>query len=161
MSTSNPGFWRLVTGFLLAPALPCLAFVLIAGALSDEWNGFWFFVGMLVVVADGLSFTVALPFYLLLRRWRPIRLVECVVSGAITAIVLNIALLLLPRYAGYSAADGGGTTFENGHITAHGYASMMLSTAVQSCLGMAIGVCFWIIAIRAVGPKQKALRGWS
>jgi hypothetical protein len=139
---------RIAAGFLLAPLLPCAAFSAMMSAIAGQWSGFLFGVIAVLVVTEVLSIAVALPLYLILRRFRRIGALECAVSGVAVTVLLNVATLFLSPGPGYSAGDGGGDTIVNGHITAHGYVSALSGTVIQSSLGVAIGLCFWFIAIR-------------
>jgi hypothetical protein len=109
------------------------------------------------MVSEVLSLVVAVPLYFSLRRFRAVGLLECVLSGVAITVLLNLITSIFSGSPGYSAADSGGPTIVNGHLTGHGIVSAMLGTAVQSLLGAAIGLCFWLIALRSIRHgKTKA-----
>ncbi len=139
---------RIAAGFLLAPIIPCVLFSALLSSVSSQWSGFWLGAVAMIVVSEALSVFVAFPIYLVLRRFRNIGARECALVGIAVTIILNAVSLIFSTNPGYSAGDGGGSTILNGHITAHGYVSAIISTAVQSILGVAIALTFWFIAIR-------------
>jgi hypothetical protein len=149
LMTNRPSTLRVFFGFLLAPLIPCVVFSALLSGLFNQWGGFWFGTAAMIVVAEVLSLVVALPLYLWLRRVRSIGARDCAVMGIVVTVILNLGSLLFSGGPGYSAGDGGGDTIVNGHMTAHGYVSALLSTAVQSILGVAIALTFWFIAIRS------------
>lgn len=102
----------------------------------------------MIVVSEILSFVVALPMYLVLRRFRRVGPRECVLAGIAVTVIFNAAGLLFSASPWYSAGDSGGDTVVNGLITAHGYVRTLISTAFQSVLGVAIAIMFWFISLR-------------
>lgn len=142
--------WRVPAGFVLAPLVPCALYATAMSVIASQWSGFRFTVVAMVVVSETLCLFVALPIFFLLRRFRPIALLECVVTGVAITILVNVISLLVVGRPGYSAGDSGGATVINGHLTGHGFGSAIVGTAVQSLLGAAIGLCFWIIAVRPI-----------
>ena len=142
--------WRVPAGFVLAPLVPCALYASAMSVIASQWSGFRFIVVAMVVVSEALCLFVALPICFLLRRFRPIALLECVVTGVAITIPVNVISLLVVGGPGYSAGDSGGATVINGHLTGHGFGSAIVGTAVQSLLGTAIGLCFWIIAVRPI-----------
>jgi hypothetical protein len=145
----RPSASRTAAGFLLAPIIPCIVFASILSGMANQWNSLWFGAVAMIVVSELLSLVVALPLYLVLRRFRNVGPLECALAGVVIAVVLNAISLFFSGGSGYSAGDSGGETIVNGHVTAHGYVSDMLSTAFQSVLGVAIALTFWFIAIRS------------
>lgn len=142
--------WRVPAGFVLAPIVPCALYATAMSVIASQWSGFRFIVVAMVTVSEALCLFVALPLFLVLRRFRPIALLECVGAGVAITILVNVISLLVSGGPGYSAGDGGGATIINGHLTAHGFGSATVGTAVQSLLGAAIGLCFWAIAVRPI-----------
>jgi hypothetical protein len=142
--------WRVPAGFVLAPLVPCALYATAVGVIANQWSGFRFIVVAMVTVSEALCLFVALPLFLVLRRFRSIALLECVAAGVAITILVNVISLLVSGGPGYSAGDSGGATVINGHLTGHGFMSAIVGTAVQSLLGAAIGLCFWIIAVRPV-----------
>jgi hypothetical protein len=140
---------RITAGFLLAPIIPCFIFSILLSGIFGQWNGFLFVTIVMIVVSEALSLFVAFPIYLVLRRFRTIGVRDCVLIGIVVTVILNAVTLMFSANPGYSAGDGGGATIVDGHITAHGYVSAVLRTAIQSALGVAIALTFWFIAIRA------------
>jgi hypothetical protein len=142
--------WRVPAGFVLAPIVPCALYATAVSVIASQWSGFRFIVVAMVTVSEALCFFVALPLFLVLRRFRPIALLECVVAGVAITILVNVISLLVSGGPGYSAGDSGGATVINGHLTGHGFGSAIVGTAVQSLLGAAMGLCFWAIAVRPI-----------
>jgi hypothetical protein len=140
--------WRVPAGFLLAPILPCAILEITASAFINQQPSIRFGTIALILVSEALSLLVGVPLYFLLRRYRSISLVDCVLSGVAIAVLVNATVLVFPSSPGYSAGDHGGATVVNGHLTTHGFISALVATAAQSLLGAAIGLCFWVIAIR-------------
>ena len=118
-------------------------------AFANQWSGFRFVLLSMIVVSEVLSLIVAVPLYFLLRRFRTLGLLECALSGVAITILLNLVTAIVSGGPGYSAADSGGPTIVDGHLTGHGIVNVMLGTAVQSVLGASIGLCFWVIAVRS------------
>ena len=142
--------WRVPAGFVLAPLVPCALYATAMGVIANQWSGFRFIVVAMVAVSEALCLFVALPLFLVLRRFRPVTLRECVVAGVVITILMNVILLVVSGGPGYSAGDSGGATVINGHLTGHGFGSAIVGTAAQSLLGAAIGLCFWAIAVRPI-----------
>jgi riboflavin transporter FmnP len=145
---NRPSGLRVFVGILLAPLIPCVVFSALLSGVFNQWSGFWFGTVAMIVVSEVLSLVIALPLYLGLQRVRNIGALECAVVGIAVTAILNLGSLLFSGGPGYSAGDGGGDTIVNGHVTAHGFVSALLGTAVQSVLGVAIALAFWFIAIR-------------
>lgn len=135
---------RIATGFVVAPFIPCIVFAAILSGVSDQWHNFWFGAVAMIIVAEVLSLVIALPLYIVLRRFRSIGLLECVLTGIVVTVILNIVSLML----GYSAAYSGGDPIINEQITAYGFVSALINIAIQSILGIAIALTFWFISIR-------------
>jgi hypothetical protein len=142
--------WRVPVGFLLAPLAPCGLYATAMSILANQWSGFLSIVVAMTAISEALSLLVAAPLYFLLRRFRPIGVLECVISGVAITVLLNVILLIFVGGPGSSAGDGGGPTIVDGHPTGHGLLSALVGTAVQSMLGATIGLCFWVIAVRPV-----------
>lgn len=143
--------WRVPVGFLLAPAAPCAIYVLTMAAIAGQWNGAVFIFWALTATSIGTSLAIALPIYLLLNRYWKVRLIECLLGGAGTALLLNLVLFLVIAYAfperGYSAGDSGGDTIVNGKYTQHGMVQVALGVIQSMFFGATIGICFWFIAL--------------
>lgn len=155
----QPPIVRVIFGALLAPIAPCVLFSALVSATANQWSGFWFGVAAMLFVSEALGLLLGMPLYFVLRRVRAIGLLECVASGIVVAVIFNAASLMLPVDSGYSAGDSGGATIKNGHMTAHGYSTAVAATAIQSLLGCAIGLCFWVFAIKSTRePGHPGLR---
>jgi hypothetical protein len=138
---------RVIAGFVLAPLIPCALFNVVMSVVSNQWSGLGFGIVAMVAVSEVLSIFVAVPLYFVLRRFRSIGALECTLSGVAVTVLLNVAFLIFTPGPGFSAADSEPTVID-GFLTTHGYVSALFATAIQSVLGAAIGLCFWIIAIR-------------
>jgi len=148
----------LVAGFLAAPPVPCALLAIFMSAAANQWSSLLFGIVAMVVVSEALGFVVGLPRYLVLSRFRTIGVLECVLSGIVVAVLFNVLSLSMGVGASYSAGDGGESTVVDGHMTAHGYMSALLATAIQSVLGLSVGLCFWIIAIRRAVHAHSDLK---
>jgi uncharacterized membrane protein YagU involved in acid resistance len=146
---------RVPIGFLLAPIVPCAVTVLPGILAQPEWAGGWQMIFLMVVVSQIISLVVAVPTYFLLRHYSRVGFWQCLLSGAAIAVVFNIVVLSLSMSLGtdYSAADSGGDTVINGHITIHGWVQNALSAGYFALLGAGIGFAFWLIAIWS--PKKR------
>src|SRR5580658_4132820 len=102
--------WRVPAGFVLAPLVPCALYATAMSVIASQWRGSRCIVVAMVTVSEALCLFVALPLFLVLRRFRPIALMECVVTGVAITILLNVILLLASGGPGYSAGDSGGAT---------------------------------------------------
>jgi hypothetical protein len=151
--------WRIPLGFVLAPIPPCTLLTLVLAAIAGQWNGFTFFTGAMIVVSLVVSLTVGLPLYLLLRRYWRVRLVECLVGGAVSAAVLNLAIIVAMGSfmdgRNYSAGDSGGATYTDGKLTEHGRAVAIRDFVQQLLLGASIGFCFWGIALAPTPSTRR------
>ena len=134
-----------------------------AGRIGEAFT----FVVPAIVVCLAVTLVFCVPAYFLLRRYWRVGFAECVASGAVAAVILNIALLVGSKLAfsggGYSAADSGGPTYVNGELTAHGLAVLFQGILYQVVLGASIGACFWAMAFwRSSSPlsaEQAGARG--
>lgn len=158
MTTFN---WRVPIGFLLAPVVPCAFVALVSAVIAGLWNGAMFMATAMITVSLALSLVVCLPTYMLLKRFWQVRLVECVVAGAGTALALNIALYLVTAISfpntGYSAGDSGGDTYIDGKLTPHGRVVALQGIGAGMALGGSIGFCFWAIAVWR-NPRYQSTR---
>jgi hypothetical protein len=145
---AGPMNLRVSAGFFLAPIAPCALYATAMSVFANQWSGFLVIVVAMVAVSEAVSLVVAVPLFLFLRRLRRIGLVECITSGVAIAVLLSLISGLFSGGPGYSAADGGGPTVVDGHLTVHGFANDLVGTAIQSVLGAVIGLCFWLIAVR-------------
>jgi hypothetical protein len=152
--------WRVPIGFALAPLIPCALVVGILSALSGHYDGALFFFSAMVVVSLAVTLIMGVPLYLVLRHYWRVRLLECLGSGALAAILLNIFIHLFRIFAfadtHYSAGDSGGATFLDSRITRHGVEEAIRDGLIQTLLGISIGFCFWVLAIwrnRVVGSE--------
>jgi hypothetical protein len=149
---------RVPLGFFLAPIVPCAVTVLPGILARPEWTGGWQMILLMVVVSQTISLFVAVPTYLLLRHYSHVGFWQCLLSGAAIAVVFNIIVLLLSMSlgTGYSAADSGGDTVINGHITTHGWVQNAYSAGYFALLGAGIGLAFWLIAIWSPNKRASA-----
>lgn len=113
--------------------------------------------GFLVV-----TLVCGVPLYLLLRRYKSVSMIDCVVGGAAAALVFNLVLYTAVRLAfrdgGYSAGDSGGATYIDSHLTAHGAVVAAEGVVANLALGACIGFCFWLIALRPAPRRVGVLR---
>ena len=141
---------RTAIAFLLAPIAPCAAYGLWPAAMAGRASEALVFVVPAIMVCLAVTVVFCLPAYFLLRRYWKVGLVECVVSGAIAAVLLNVVLFVASRVAfsdgGYSAGDSGGATYIDGKLTAHGWAVALQGVLYNMILGVSIGVSFWLLA---------------
>jgi len=84
---------------------------------SRAWIGFAY-----LVLA---SFLFALPAYLALQRSGYVTVTQSIVAGFVIPSLLGAVLALLPGARGSYAADSGGVTMVDGHLTAHGRRSRL------------------------------------
>ena len=98
--------WRVPAGFVRAPIVPCALYATAMSVIASQWSGFRFIVVAMVTVSEALCLFVALPLFLVLRRFRAIALLECVGAGVAITILVNVISLLVSGGPGYSAGDG-------------------------------------------------------
>lgn len=111
--------------------------------------GTWMVIGYTIVVSQIIGLLLAVPAYFLLRRYWRVGFLQCVVSGAAIAALINLVGLIVWSNIneGYSAADGWGDTIVNGQYTTHGWVMLALGFVGTMLFGTAIGFFFWAIAI--------------
>ena len=137
---------RTSIAFALAPVLPCGLLTLALSALSSQWSGLAFgFVAMLVV-CEALILVLAVPSYLILKRFYKVQLVQCAIAGALIGVVPALLGAFFSPSESYSAGDSGGPTIINGATTPHGRAVEVQAAAFQSALGALVCGCFWALA---------------
>lgn len=150
--------WRIPTGFVLAPVLPCGILMLGSAALSGQWNAIGFVVISMVTVSWAVIAVFGVPSFLMLRRVKKVSLVDCLAGGACCALLLSLALHALATFmlrdGGYSAGDSGGATYINNRLTSHGVYVELQGLLSNLILGAAIGACFWGFAL---GPSRKGV----
>jgi hypothetical protein len=144
--------WRVPFGFVLAPVLPCTLAGLIPAAIAGRVLEAPSIVIPTILVSLALILVVYVPAYFLLKRFWRVRLLECLLMGGATALILNIGLLavsaILFSGGGDSAGDSGGPTIVDGRLTPHGWWGAVHGLTYHVLLGVSIGLCFWFIAIR-------------
>lgn len=153
---------RLVLGFALAPVVPCVGLVLASAALAGQWDAIAFTITTTLAVSLVVSLVCGVPLYLVLRRYKRVSMIDCVVGGAAAALVLNLVLYgavrLAFRNGGYSAGDSGGATYVDNHLTVHGAVVAAEGILANLALGACIGLCFWFIALRPPSRRTGVLR---
>ena len=141
---------RTTIAFLLAPIAPCVAYGLWPAAVAGRASEALVFVVPAITVCLAVTLVFCVPAYLLLRRYWKVGFVECVASGAVAAVLLNVVLYVASRVAfsegGYSAADSGGATYIDSTLTAHGWAVALQGVLYNMFLGASIGASFWLLA---------------
>jgi hypothetical protein len=146
--------WRVPVAFAISPVLPCALLGVIGIILHPERTGARLLFAYEAAVAEVLILLVAAPAYLILRRYRVIAVLECLLAGfAIGALASAIVLFAPRRHEGDFAADAGGPTVVNGHMTWHGVVSNLEGIAIFALLGTSIGLMFWLVGIRR--PHRK------
>ncbi len=153
---------RLILGFVFAPVGPCVALVLASAALAGQWNAIAFTITATLAVSLIVTLVCGVPLYLILRRYKSVSMIDCVVGGAAAALVLNLVLYAAVRLAfrngGYSAGDSGGATYVDSHLTLHGAVVAAEGVLANLALGACIGLCFWLVALRPASWRAGVLR---
>jgi len=139
--------WRLLFGFTVAPILPCTLAVLPGIIAHPEWTGGWRLIGLMVVVSLLVSWVVAMPAYFFLRHRWGVRLIQCLLAGAVIGALVTCLPLLLTLGGNFSASDSGGPTVINGYYTIHGWLQNSIAVFQSAFLGSTIGLMFWLVAI--------------
>jgi hypothetical protein len=130
-------------------------------AASGQWQGIWFFIIATLVVSELVTIVVAVPAYLVLKRFRTIGLIDCVLAGAVIGLLFGLTGLVLPIGSGYSAGDSGGDTIVNGKLTTHGLFAAVIGAGFDCLRGAAIGFCFWLVAFYSARSSTQAERANS
>jgi hypothetical protein len=129
------------------------------------------FIVPAVFVCLALILVLCVPAYLLLQRFWKVRLIECVIAGALVAVILNVGLYVASWVAlsgvTFSAGDSGGATYVDGQLTAHGWVVAAKGVLFNVVLGASIGACFWILALwraprnggRATSADDQRIKG--
>ena len=82
---------HVITGFLVAPLLPCAVFAVAFFGFASNWSTFSAQLAVVVVIAELAAILLGVPIYLLLRRLRPIGLIECIGSGLFIGLLAGLA----------------------------------------------------------------------
>lgn len=153
---------RVALAFVFAPVLPCMAYAIAwAATTSQIGHPVVVTLAIIIVVAIAWGLIVGLPVLVALNRWWTAGIKECVLAGAVVALLLEAARLIAPN-SSYAASDEVGATYVNGRLTPHGWAAEGQFCMQLVLLGAAIGFCFWVIAFwrgndcRDVLPKGNA-----
>lgn len=146
----NKTAWRVPLGFLLAPVLPCTLAILPSTLATRNWSGAIGLIGTMIIVSLAITLVLAMPVYLLLKRYWTVGLVECLVSGTVIGVIPFPVLELLVSSGKHSAA----ATASHAAHAAHGWAPALSATSDAAVLGAAIGFAFWAIAFWSPGGRQ-------
>ena len=149
--------WRVPVAFAVAPVLPCALYVAPGLVRYPDWTGTRLLFAYEMAAAEFLTLLVAVPAYLILRRFRVIGLLDCLLAGFTIGALFSGVVLFVPSHAGLSAADSGGPTVVNGHMSWHGVLVNLEGVAIFALLGASIGLVFWLVGIRR--PQRKDVKG--
>src|SRR5215470_15786251 len=139
--------WRLPVAFLVSPVVPCTLYAVPDLVMWHNWGGARFTLVVGLVVAEAMVVVLALPAYLVLRRYRTIGLWSCFGTGFLICVGTSCVSQLFTLNPGYSAGDGGGATIVNGHLTAHGFVMSIVGATVFGVMGALTGLVFWLVGI--------------
>ena len=153
---SVPPWWRVLLGFLVAPA----AAALLAATLQPGYDGLpnffervWrtaVFYG--VFGAFPTAMFIGLPAFFLLRHRLAPTAINCALVGAIIAALPWTVITLLPQAAD-EASIGGRLTIIDGQLTAYGWLMQGKFVGAIALFGFAGGVIFWVVVAAARKPK--------
>lgn len=91
---------RVITGFLVSPLLPsAIAAVVLNGSMST-WSALPAELSLVIGITELASILLGVPIYLLVKRFRPIGMVECVGSGAILGLLAGLVGVLVGATSG-------------------------------------------------------------
>ena len=139
--------WRLPAAFLVSPVVPCALYAVPDLVMWRNWAGARVTLVVGVVVAEAMVVVLALPTYLVLRRYRTVGLRSCLCAGFLICFGTSCVLQVISLNPGYSASDGGGATIVNGHLTAHGFVMSIVGATIFGIMGALTGLIFWLVGI--------------
>ena len=139
--------WRLVAAFLVSPVVPCALYALPDAIIFHNWAGSRMFFVVGLAVAEIMVVAIALPTFLILRRYRTVSVWACLCAGFLICFGTGFASEILSLHPGYSAGDGGGSTIVNGYLTTHGFVMLIVSSTIFVLMGALAGLVFWLIGI--------------
>jgi hypothetical protein len=150
----KPSGWRLLAGFVLAPAPPALLasaiFFLLSGVPDPAriWEGF-----LVALVFFGYlpALFVGLPTYAVLRRKLRPTMLNCVVAGAFVA-ALPLALISVFPFA-RDASSNGEPTVVDGRPTWFGFVEAMKVVGFVAGFGALGGGVFRLVAAPRLNPR--------
>ena len=143
-----PPWWRILLGFLVAPAAALLAATLQPAydGLPSFFERIWrtaIFYGIFGAFPPAIA--LGLPAFFLLRRRVAPTVINCGLAGAVIAALPWIVVTLLPQAAD-EASIGGQQTIADGHLTAYGWLMQGQLVGMIALFGLAGGIIFWTIA---------------
>lgn len=138
----------LTIGFLIAPPIGALAWVLIEGGVGVVISGF---TAWAVVISIIVGTALGLPTYLILRAKKLISIISLTLGGAVISM-LPWVLLIHPGSTTKSIV-GQTTIIENGSYTAEGIIYQIKFIAQFGLCGAISGMVFWFIVRSLVTSK--------
>jgi hypothetical protein len=117
--------WRIPLAFLLAPALMSALLTLITTSITNRWNEASLFFCVALVLLEFSWIILGGPIYLVLKRFRTIDRLECVLSGLSAGIIFSV----LEFRAGIAA-----------------------DASLNIMIGSGTGYSFWLIAFWQAQP---------
>jgi hypothetical protein len=149
-----PPRWRVLAGFILAPAVPGLVFSALYPAfagLTDPFERIWrTFIGTVIFGGYVPAFAFGVPAYMILRLWLKPTLVACATAGAGVA-AFPWTLLVLAAWTDERRMIGQLTWFRLSEA-----ASMVGEVALFGAMG---GAVFWLVAVGVSAPCQWRFAG--
>ncbi len=151
----QPPLWRVVTGFVVAPAIAAILMAVIEQAgrgLPDPLMFLWL-AGVIALLGAYPAALFGIPAYMILSEVRAPRLLYCALTGAIVAAIpWALVTVLLPNPQ--SASIGGIPSVIDGTRTAHGWLLQGQFLLQIAGLGAASGAAFWAIVV----PRRRLTR---
>jgi hypothetical protein len=155
--SQEPPAWRIVVGFVAAPALAAAAYSCALPACDGISNlyqrVFMTFVMCCLFGAYPTAIVFGIPtFFLLRKRLRP-TLISCALAGACVAAMPWVLLTILPSPASF-IQEGRHIEIVEDHKTVWWWINLAIADAQVAAVGLLGGLAFWF-ALTAGRPRQQ------
>ena len=139
-----------IIGFLVAPPIGALTWMLMAGGGRDVFSGISAYAAIVSIV---LGSVLGLPTYCFLRAKQLINVISLSIGGAVIAMLPWV--LLSDPSSTTKSAMGQTVIIENGAYTTEGMIFQIKFIAQFGLCGAVSGIVFWLIVRRLVTSAGK------
>ncbi|WP_329742126.1 hypothetical protein [Dyella sp. A6] len=91
---------RVITGFLISPLLPSAVAAVVLSGSTSNWSALPAQLALMIGIAELAALLFGVPIYFLVKRFRPIGMVECVGSGVVIGLLAGLVGVLVGAVSG-------------------------------------------------------------